>query len=69
MEKSAKISLEKMMEHYTVIKKYGRFPKRNQILGRENTKDEEEALKNWPYMWSLSKEKYEKQLAENVRSK
>lgn len=29
------------------IKKYGRFPKRNKILGRENTPEEEADLKDW----------------------
>jgi len=32
------------VRHYDVIKKYGRFPHRNELLGRQNTKLEEEYL-------------------------
>ncbi len=32
------------VKHFEVIKKYGRFPHRNEILGRENTLEEKEYL-------------------------
>ena len=32
--------------HYDLIEKFGRFPHRNKILGRENTPEETEALKD-----------------------
>lgn len=31
--------------HHRVIKQFGRFPQRNRILGRENTEDEDQFLK------------------------
>ena len=34
-----------------VVEKYGRFPKRNAAIGRENTPEEEELLKNYPYVF------------------
>ena len=34
--------------HYVVIEQYGRFPGRNQMLGRQNTPEEEEYLINNP---------------------
>jgi len=36
--------------HFDAIKKFGRFPHRNKILGRLNTPEEEEYMKN-PPMW------------------
>ena len=33
------------IRHYDVIKRFGRFPHRNAILGRESTADEIEFLK------------------------
>ena len=35
---------------FDAIKKFGRFPHRNKILGRSNTPEEEEYMKN-PPMW------------------
>lgn len=32
------------MRHLTVIEKWGRFPHRNAVLGRENTPEEEEGM-------------------------
>ena len=32
-----------------VVERFGRFPKRNAALGRQNTPEEEELLKNYPY--------------------
>jgi len=34
------------LQHLEVIKKFGRFPHRNKVLGRESTKEEEEWLAN-----------------------
>ena len=36
-------------EHHEVICKFGRYPKRNAALGRENTPEEIEILQNWHY--------------------
>ncbi|XP_065072110.1 uncharacterized protein LOC135696594 [Rhopilema esculentum] len=36
-------------KHREVVEKFGRFPKRNAVLGRTNTPEEEEILKNYPY--------------------
>ena len=36
--------------HFDAIKKFGRFPHRNKILGRLNTPEEEEYMEN-PPMW------------------
>ena len=36
--------------HYDAIARFGRFPHRNEVLGRENTPEEEEYLKD-PPMW------------------
>ena len=34
--------------HYDTIEKFGRFPHRNAVLGRKNTPEEEEYMKNPP---------------------
>ena len=44
-----KFTLQFAKDHRDVIEKYGRFPSRNKVLGRENTSQEEEDLKNWTY--------------------
>ncbi|MGK7937311.1 MAG: DUF924 family protein [Xenococcaceae cyanobacterium] len=38
-------SIDYAYRHWEVIKRFGRFPHRNQILGRENTPEEKEFLK------------------------
>jgi uncharacterized protein (DUF924 family) len=38
--------LDFSQQHYDVVKQWSRFPHRNKILGRENTAEEEEGLKN-----------------------
>lgn len=38
------LGYEYAVKHYDVIEKYGRFPHRNKILGRDNTSEEEEYL-------------------------
>lgn len=35
-------------KHYETLKKFGRYPSRNAALGRKNTPEEEEFLKNGP---------------------
>ena len=48
-EQLAKEGLEEPLawaiKHYDVIKRFGRFPHRNSILGRESTAEEVEFLK------------------------
>lgn len=39
-----KLGHEYALRHLAVVEKYGRFPHRNKILGRENTPEEEEYL-------------------------
>jgi uncharacterized protein (DUF924 family) len=39
-------SLQSAEQHRALIRQFGRFPHRNQLLGRDNTADEEEYLKN-----------------------
>jgi len=48
-EDIAKNGLSYAKLHKEVIDKFGRFPKRNAALGRENTPEEEELFKNYPY--------------------
>jgi uncharacterized protein (DUF924 family) len=40
-------------QHLEVIQKFGRFPSRNKILGRESTKEEEEFLRENPHGFSV----------------
>lgn len=44
IKEEAPIGYEYALKHYDVIKAYGRFPHRNEILGRENTAAEKEYL-------------------------
>ncbi|XP_065649089.1 uncharacterized protein LOC100213654 isoform X2 [Hydra vulgaris] len=48
-ENLAKSCLNYAQLHQEVIAKFNRFPKRNQILDRNNTPEEDEALRNWTY--------------------
>ena len=48
------ISLEAAEEHRDLIARFGRFPYRNNALGRTNTPDEEEFLKD-PPPWGKTK--------------
>ncbi|OIQ18971.1 MAG: hypothetical protein BM556_06715 [Bacteriovorax sp. MedPE-SWde] len=43
--KGLESNLEFEMKHHTIIEKFGRYPHRNKILGRESTLEEEEFLK------------------------
>jgi uncharacterized protein (DUF924 family) len=43
-------SLQSAIGHHDAIKRFGRFPHRNAVLGRINTPEEEEYLKD-PPMW------------------
>jgi uncharacterized protein (DUF924 family) len=44
------IAVKKAYQHLEAIARFGRFPHRNQILGRTNTQEETEFLKN-PEAW------------------
>lgn len=47
--------LDYAVRHYEVIKRFGRFPQRNEIIGRPSTAEEQEFMKtfdskhNWQY--------------------
>ena len=47
IEKEMKMYEDFAKGHYAPIEKFGRYPTRNKFLGRENTPDEEEYLKNY----------------------
>ena len=47
-----KMNLFYTKEHRDVIKKFGRFPHRNNILGRNGSNDEDEFLLNDPPVWA-----------------
>eukprot|EP00794_Sanderia_malayensis_P017089 gene17089-18810_t len=49
--KLSQIGLSCSQKHREVIKKFGRFPKRNLALGRKNTPEEEEFLNNNSYVF------------------
>ena len=53
-----KRSLEAAQGHRDVIKKFGRFPYRNESLGRENTPEEVDFLKD-PPPWGKTKAEFE----------
>ena len=40
------LSYDYALRHYKIIEKYGRFPHRNTILGRDNTPEEDEYFSN-----------------------
>lgn len=42
-----------LREHTDVIRRFGRYPSRNDVLGRESTQDEKEWLRD-PPAWALS---------------
>jgi uncharacterized protein (DUF924 family) len=35
-------------QHYEVVERFGRFPHRNRVLGRETTREEADFLKTHP---------------------
>lgn len=41
-----KLALASALEHQELIRRFGRFPHRNELLGRESTSEEKEYLKN-----------------------
>ena len=43
-EKIYKRALKSVLKHYDVIKRFGRYPKRNKFLGRANTENEKKYL-------------------------
>lgn len=44
MKEEDPVGYDYALRHYDVIERFGRFPHRNKILGRENTQEEEEYL-------------------------
>ena len=44
---SARLALDYATKHRDVIRKFGRFPHRNALLGRDSTPEEVEFLKDW----------------------
>ena len=46
-------SIESAIKHREAIQKFGRFPHRNAVLGRENTPEESEYLRN-PPLWGMT---------------
>ncbi len=42
------MSIEQSRKYQGIIARYGRFPHRNQVLGRTSTPEEIEFLKDWP---------------------
>ena len=51
-------SLASSIDHRDVIARFGRFPHRNKVMGRENTAEEEEYLKI-PPTWGMTKDEAE----------
>jgi len=45
-EKGAHLMLKYAKKHFDIIEKFGRYPHRNDVLGRESTPEELEYLKN-----------------------
>ncbi len=43
-------SMKSAIGHHDAIKRFGRFPHRNAVMGRQNTAEEEEYLKD-PPLW------------------
>ena len=50
-------AFEAAIGHRDAIRRFGRFPHRNQVLGRENTPEEAEYLKA-PPSWGLTAEEF-----------
>ena len=46
-------SLDASVGHYEAIRRFGRFPHRNAVLGRRNTPEEKEYLKD-PPLWGMT---------------
>lgn len=51
-------SIQSAQGHHDTIKQYGRFPHRNEVLGRQNTPEEDEYMKN-PPTWGKTKAEVE----------
>ena len=43
------MGLEQSGKYLDVIRRFGRFPHRNQILGRQSTPEEEKFLETWNF--------------------
>lgn len=51
-------SIQSAQGHHDTIRQYGRFPHRNEVLGRQNTPEEDEYMKN-PPTWGKTKAEVE----------
>jgi uncharacterized protein (DUF924 family) len=63
-------SIKSAQGHHDTIKRFGRYPHRNDVLSRQNTPDEDEYMKN-PPTWGKTKaevENMERQKAERGQS-
>jgi uncharacterized protein (DUF924 family) len=63
-------SIKSAQDHHDTIKRFGRFPHRNEVMGRQNTPEEDEYMKN-PPTWGKTKaevEEMERQKAEREES-
>ena len=56
MQEFNKNGVKSAKQHLDIIQRFGRYPSRNKILGRENTKEEEEFLKENPHGFSNAPE-------------
>lgn len=45
----AAMTVKSSAEHLEVVKKFGRYPYRNKVLGRESTEEEKKWLENPPH--------------------
>ncbi|MBK19943.1 MAG: hypothetical protein CMM52_14015 [Rhodospirillaceae bacterium] len=63
-------SIQSAQGHYDTIKRFGRFPHRNEVMGRQNTPEEDEYMKD-PPTWGKTKaevEEMERQKSEKSKS-
>jgi uncharacterized protein (DUF924 family) len=56
-------TVEAAIGHHDAIARFGRFPHRNAVLGRENTREEEEYLKDPPLWGKTAAQAEEAELA------
>ena len=51
-------SIRSAQGHHDTIKRFGRYPHRNEVMGRKNTPEEDEYMKN-PPTWGKTKAEFE----------
>ena len=51
-------SIKSAQGHHDTIKRFGRYPHRNEVMGRKNTPEEDEYMKN-PPTWGKTKAEFE----------